>query len=53
MKALTVGGVAIGALATVMEIDDPARAQQLARSLANDGLIEESDGFYRLSSSSK
>ena len=50
MKALTAGGVVIGALATVMEIDDPSRAQQLARSLVDDGLIEESEGFYRLSS---
>jgi len=53
MKALTVGGVPTTAIAEVMEIDDPSRAQRLAQSLASEGLIEESDGYYRLSSSSR
>jgi A/G-specific adenine glycosylase len=50
MKRLTEGGVSATAVAEVMQLDDVARAQRLAASLVDDGLVELVDDGYRLSS---
>ena len=50
MKRLTEGGVAVTAVAEVMQLDDVVRAERLATSLVDDGLVELVDGGYRLSS---
>jgi hypothetical protein len=50
MKRLTEGGVAVTAVAEVMQLDDVVRAERLAASLVDDGLVELVDGGYRLSS---
>lgn len=50
MKRLTEGSVAVTAVAEVMQLDDVVRAERLAASLVEDGLVELVDGGYRLSS---
>lgn len=51
MKRLTEGSVTAAEVAAVMRVPDSARVERLLASLVRDGLVEPTDGGYRLSSS--